>query len=70
VAQVASEPCFECLPVEGGVAWQVVQDCVGGGGGVQLCDRTGVPAQPAGDWPVTVRVWVPLEEQALHAEYV
>jgi hypothetical protein len=57
----------ECLPVDGGMPWQVVQDIVGG---VQDCDRTGVPAQPAGAEETTVRVCVPLEEQALHAEYV
>ena len=60
----------ECLPDAGGMSWQVPHCCVGGGGGVQLCVRTGVPAQPAGDEEMTVRVCVPLEEQALHAEYV
>ena len=65
VAQPANE-WRECLPVEGGMAWQVVHDCVGGG--VQLCVRTGVPAQPAGDEDATVRVCVPLAEQALQAK--
>jgi hypothetical protein len=32
--------------------------------------RTGVPAQPAGADEATVRVCVPLVEQALHPEYV
>jgi hypothetical protein len=39
------------------------------GGGVQLWLRTGEPpVQPAGEEPVTVRVCVPLDEQALHPE--
>jgi hypothetical protein len=67
VEHEANDVCLACLPVEGGMAWQVPHDCVGG---VQVCVRTGVPAQPAGDWPVTVRVCVPELEQALHAEYV
>jgi hypothetical protein len=66
VAQPVNE-WNECWPVLGGIAWQVPHDCVGG---VQLCVRTGVPAHPAGDEVATVRVCVPLEEQALHAEYV
>jgi hypothetical protein len=45
--------------------WQVVQDAVGG---VQVCVRTGVPAQPAGEDDWTVRVCVPAAEQALQAE--
>jgi len=69
VAQVANEVCSECRPVAGGMAWQVVQDG-GGGGGVQACERTGVPAQPLGEEETTVRVCVPLVEQALHSEYV
>jgi hypothetical protein len=60
--------CRECRPEDGGIAWQLPQ--AGGGGGVQDWDRTGVPAQPAGVAEATVRVCVPLEEQALHAEYV
>ena len=60
-------PWKECCPVEGGTPWQVLHDCVGG---VHVCVRTGVPAQPAGVDDATVRVCVPLEEQVLHAEYV
>jgi hypothetical protein len=42
-----------------------------GGVLVQLCDRTGEPpVQPLGDEAVTVRVCVPFDEQAIHAEYV
>ncbi len=70
VAQLANDVWNVCLPVFGGIAWHVPHDCVGGGGGVQLWDRTGVPAQPAGDEAVMVRVCVPLASQALHAEYV
>jgi hypothetical protein len=66
VPQVANDVWRVCRPVLGGIAWQVPHDCVGG---VQLCDRTGVPpAQPAGEEVDTVRVCVPLEEQALQAE--
>jgi hypothetical protein len=58
--------------------WQEVQDetmfaLVTGfvTGGVQVWDRTGEPpVQPAGADDTTVRVWVPLAEQALHPEYV
>jgi hypothetical protein len=57
----------ECLPVAGGMPWQVVHDAVGGGG-VQVCDRTGVPAQPAGEDETTVRLCVPLVEQVPQAE--
>ena len=40
-----------------------------GGVYVQDCVSTGVPpVQPEGDEDVTVRVWVPPEEQAAHAE--
>lgn len=70
VAHVASEACLECLPVAGGMPWQVVHDAVVGGGGVQVCDSTGVPAQPAGEDDTTVRVCVPPVEQVLHSEYV
>jgi hypothetical protein len=38
---------------------------------VHDCDSTGVPpVQPAGDADVSVRVWVPVESHAVHAEYV
>jgi hypothetical protein len=69
VAHVARDAWNECLPVAGGMPWQVVHDAVGGGGGVQVCDSTGVPAQPAGE-DDAVRVCVPPAEQVLHAEYV
>jgi hypothetical protein len=62
-----NEVCFVCLPVDGGIVWQLPHAWVGG---VQACDRTGVPAQPDGEDDTTVRVCVPLAEQALHAEYV
>jgi hypothetical protein len=39
-------------------------------GGVQACERTGVPTQPAGDDDATARVCVPVAEHAPHAEYV
>jgi hypothetical protein len=37
---------------------------------VQACERAGVPVQLEGDEAVTVRVCVPVESQAPHAEYV
>jgi hypothetical protein len=55
------------MPVDGGMEWQVPH---AGAGGVQDCDRTGVPEQPDGEVAVTVRVCVPLAEQVPHAEYV
>lgn len=64
---VANEVWRECLPVAGGIAWHVPQAAAGG---VHDCDRTGVPEQPEGDEDETVRVCVPLDEQALQAEYV
>jgi hypothetical protein len=71
--QVAQETLRDvwnaCFPFAGGIAWQPVHDVVGGGGGVQACDSTGVPpVQPAGADDATVRVCWPLAEQALHAE--
>jgi hypothetical protein len=53
VPHVAREEWVECLPVAGGMEWHVPQDA---GGGVQACDRTGVPAQPDGEEDTTVRV--------------
>jgi hypothetical protein len=42
----------------------------GGGGGtyVQLCESTGVPVQPAGEYEESVRVRVLLAWQAPHTE--
>jgi hypothetical protein len=68
VEHEANEVCLECLPVDGGMVWQLPQACTGGVY-VHDCDSTGLPPlQPAGDRPVTVRVWVPSGWQAPKAE--
>jgi hypothetical protein len=59
--------CLSCLPVLGGIAWHEPQ--VGAGGVQDWVDAGGVPVQPDGE-AVTVRVCVPLAEQALHAPVV
>jgi hypothetical protein len=56
-------------PVHDDVTWASVN--VEGGVDVQACARTGVPpVQPPGDDVATVLVWVLLDRQAPHAEYV
>jgi hypothetical protein len=62
------ETCSEWRPLDGGTPWQLPHDCAGGVY-VQACERTGVPpVQPDGEDAATVRVCVPFDWQAPHAE--